>query len=61
MRYDLENLIKTFEIHSKEIEKNIEKQNRSHPDSDWIYDDFNISKAFLQICKEIYNLKKKKV
>lgn len=56
-KYDIDSLIETFEIHSKEVEKNIENHNRFKPDSDWIYDDFNISKAFLEICKEIKVLK----
>lgn len=50
-KYDIDSLIEAFELHSKEVEKNL----NDHPE--WKYSDFNIALAFLEICKELKKLK----
>jgi hypothetical protein len=57
LKYDLENLIITFEKHSKDMQKIIHENAHNIPNSDHNPDwDFCLSKALLHICLEIQKL-----
>jgi hypothetical protein len=57
MDYDIDTMIKTFEDHSKENQVRRVKEIEQFPDSEWLKNDFCISKALLEMCKMIKDLK----
>lgn len=58
-KYDIDSLIKTFDNHSKEWDIQHEKNKINFPDQNWVKDDFSMSRALMEICKEIKALKDK--
>lgn len=65
-KYTLEYLIDTFKDHAKRavVErkrciKNYQESNPGHPIPEWMTDEFNLPLAFVSICTEILELKRK--
>jgi hypothetical protein len=56
--YSLHDMLEIFKNHSKQNEKQMKKDRKKYPDSDWTKNEFNISKALHSICHEIDQLKK---
>jgi len=58
-KYDIDSLIETFERHHKEVLDKRKRNLDQYPDNEYYekIDDFCISKAFMEICKEIKKLK----
>jgi hypothetical protein len=56
-KYDIDSLIKTFEIHSKKYDESLKDHKQKYPGSKQYMDDFSLSKAMLGICKEIKEIK----
>ncbi len=56
-KYTLEELIKTFEKHAINNHAQLMQDREKYPDAEWTKNDFDISRALCEICKEIEKLK----
>lgn len=56
-KYDIDSLIKTFGTHAENNEKHRKFLLESNSSCEWAKDDFSISKALSEMCKEIKELK----